>query len=70
MHNKIFFFGLCLACLLVSACVSKEKYEEIEATLSDTQAKLEQKNKHVQELELKLKDSEESRNTCQQDIAG
>ena len=55
MRNKIFFFGLCLACLLMSACVSKEKYEEIEATLSDTQAKLEQKSKQVLELETKLK---------------
>jgi len=40
MRNKTFFFSLCLACLLVSACVSKEKYEELEATLADTQAKL------------------------------
>ena len=70
MRKQRFFFSLCLACLLMSACVSKEKYEEIEATLSDTQAKLEQKNKQVQELESKLKDSEESRNTCRQDIAG
>jgi chemotaxis protein MotB len=70
MRDKIFFFGLTLACLLMSACVSKEQYEEIEAALSDTQAKLEQKDKHVQELEKKLKDSEDSRNTCQQDIAG
>ena len=70
MRNKILLFGICLAFLLVSACVSKEKYEEIEAALSETQAKLEQKNKQVQELEIKLKDSQDSRNTCQQDIAG
>jgi len=30
MRNQRFFFSLCLACLLVSACVSKEKYEELE----------------------------------------
>ena len=35
MRNKTFFFSLCLACLLVSACVSKEKYEELMATLQN-----------------------------------
>ena len=48
MRNKTFFFSLCLACLLVSACVSKEKYEELEARLADTQTKLEQKGKKHQ----------------------
>jgi chemotaxis protein MotB len=70
MCDKRFFFGLCLACLLMSACVSEDKYEQLNAAFSDAQAELEQKNKHVQELEIKLKDSEDSRNTCQQDIAG
>ena len=70
MRNKIFILGLCLACFLMSACVSKEKYEEIEAALTDAQAKLEQKNKHAQELEIKLKDAEDGRNVCQQEIAG
>ena len=70
MRDKRFFFGLCLACLLVSACVPEDKYEQLNAAFSDAQAELEQKNKHVQELELKLKESEDSRNTCQQDIAG
>ena len=62
MRNQIFFFSLCLACLLVSACVSKEKYEELEARLADTQAKLEQKGKKVEELEQKLGESEKNWN--------
>jgi chemotaxis protein MotB len=68
MRNKKFFYGLCLVCFLVSACVSKEKYSELEATLADTQAKLEQNSNQVEELELKLKQSEANWNQCQQDI--
>jgi len=67
MRNKTFFFSLCLVCLLVSACVSKEKYEELEATLADTQTKLEQKGKNVEELAQKLGELEKSWNKCQQD---
>ena len=70
MRNKIFFFSLCLACLLVSACVSKEKYEELEARLADTQAKLEQKGKKVEELAQKLGELEQNWNKCQQDTSG
>ena len=54
MRNQKIFFSLCLACLLVSACVSKEKYEELEATLADIQAKLEEKGKNVEELAQEL----------------
>ena len=36
MRNQRFFFSLCLASLLISACVSKEKYEELEATLAES----------------------------------
>ena len=67
MRNQRFFFSLCLACLLVSACVSKEKYEELEATLADTQAKLEQKGKNVEELAQKLGALEKNQNKCRQD---
>ena len=67
MRNQIFFFSLCLACLLVSACVSKEKYEELEATLVDTQTKLEQKGKNVAELAQTLGELEKNWNNCQQD---
>jgi len=70
MRNKIFFFSLCLACLLVSACVSKEKYEELEARLAETQAKLEQKGKKVEELAQKLGELEQNWNKCQQDTSG
>jgi hypothetical protein len=38
MYLPRFFFSLCLAFFLISACVSKEKYEELEATLAATQA--------------------------------
>lgn len=69
MGNKRFFLGLCLAGVLILACESKEKYSELETTLSDTQAKLEQKSQQVQELELKLRESEENRNKGQQDTA-
>ena len=61
------FLGVGLVCLLVSACVSKENYEQLEVTLSDTQAKLEKKNKKIQELESQLGESEANRNKCQQD---
>ena len=54
MRKQRFYFSLCLACLLISACVSKEKYEELEATLAGTQAKLEQKGQAVEELTQKL----------------
>jgi chromosome segregation ATPase len=67
MRNQRFFFSLCLASLLISACVSKEKYEELEATLADTQVKLEQKGKNVEELAQKLGELEKNWNTCQQD---
>jgi chemotaxis protein MotB len=67
MRNQRFFFSLCLACLLVSACVSKEKYEELEATLADTQAKLDQKGKKVDELAQKLGELEQNWNKCRQD---
>ncbi len=50
MRNQIFIFSVCLSCLLVSACVSKEKCEELEARFADTQTKLEQKGKKVEEL--------------------
>lgn len=67
MRNQRIFFSLCLACLLISACVSKEKYEELEATLAETRAKLEQKGKNVEELAQKLGESEKNWNMCRQD---
>ncbi len=69
MRKQIFFFSLCLTCLLVSACVSKEKYEELEARLTDTQAKLEQKDKKVEELAQKLGELEQNWTKCQQDTS-
>jgi chemotaxis protein MotB len=66
MRNQRFFSSACLACLLISACVSKEKYEDLETTLSDTQAKLEQKDKYVEELTQKLEVLEKDRTKCRQ----
>jgi chemotaxis protein MotB len=69
MSKNGFYLGLCLAFLLISACESKEKYSELEAALSETRAKLEQKSRQVQELELKLRKSEESWNKGQEEAA-
>ena len=52
MGKNSFYIGLCLAFLLISACESKENFSKLEAALSDTNAKLEQKNRQVQVLEL------------------
>ena len=67
MRKQRFYFSLCLACLLISACVSKEKYEELEAALAGTQAKLEQKGKAVEELTQKLGELEKNRKKGRQD---
>ena len=69
MRNLIFFLNLCLVSLLVSACVSKENYEDLEARLADTQAKLHQKGKNVDELAQKLRELEQNWNKCQQDTS-
>jgi hypothetical protein len=53
MHLKVL-LGLCLLCFLVSSCVSKEKYEELEATLADTQTELVQKDQDVKKLSKKI----------------
>ena len=67
VRNQRFFLYLCLACFLISACVSKEKYEELEAALADTRVKLEQINKNLEELAQKRAELEENWNTCRQD---
>ena len=67
MFNYRFFLHVCLVCLLISACVSKEKYEELEATLADTRVKLEQKSKNLEELTQKQAELEENLNRCRQE---
>ncbi len=62
-----FFLCLCLACFLVAACVSRDKYEELEAALADTRAKLAQKSKNLEELEQKRDELEEKLNQFAQD---
>jgi len=56
-----------VVCFLVTACVSKEKYEELEATLADTRTKLEQKSRNLEELERKHAELEERLNKFTQD---
>jgi chemotaxis protein MotB len=58
------------------ACVSKDSYEALEATLADSQAQLEQKNSQIKELKSKLKhfeeelrQSEENRTQLQQNLS-
>ena len=59
MNKKLVFCCVCLICALLSACVSKEKYSELEADLSETRAKLEKMTQQINALELKLKQSSE-----------
>jgi chemotaxis protein MotB len=67
MRNQIYFLSLCLACLFISACVSKEKYDDLVATLADTQAKLEQKSTNVEKLKQKLGELENNWKKCRHD---
>ncbi len=73
-HHKLF-YGICLICSLLAACVSKDSYEELEATLSDTRAQLEQKNNQLdilkttlKQFEDNLRQSEENRKKLQQEF--
>jgi chemotaxis protein MotB len=65
--NRSIFFYISLACLLVTACVSKEKYEELETKLADTRIKLEQKSKDFDALTRKRAEFEENLSTCKQE---
>jgi chemotaxis protein MotB len=50
MFNKVTFIALCLPFILLSACVSKSKYVELEADLNQTQEQLQGENKKVADL--------------------
>jgi chemotaxis protein MotB len=50
MFNKVSFMVLCLPFILLSACVQKSKYVELEADLNQTQQKLQVENKTVADL--------------------
>jgi chemotaxis protein MotB len=74
-HNKCV-YGIFLICLLLVACVSKDSYEELEATLAETRAELEQKSSQIKELksnlkhfEEELRQSEENRKQLQQNLS-
>jgi chemotaxis protein MotB len=69
MRRTKLFYGLCLICLFLAACVSKDKYEDLEARFAETLAQLEQKNNEIQSLESKLKGSEEKNETLQQEYS-
>ena len=50
MFNKVSFIALCLPFILLSACVSKSKYVELESDLNQTQQQLQMENKTVADL--------------------
>ena len=50
MFNKVSFVALCLPFILLSACVSKSKYVELETDLNQTQEQLQGENKKVADL--------------------
>ncbi len=50
MFKKVSFIALCLPFILVSACVQKSKYVELEAAHNQTQQQLEMENKTVADL--------------------
>jgi chemotaxis protein MotB len=52
-------YGIFLIGFVLVACVSKDSYEALEATLADSQAQLEQKSSQIKELKSKLKRFEE-----------
>jgi chemotaxis protein MotB len=58
---------------MLTACVSKEEYEKLEAALFETQAQtraqLEQKNNEIRELDSKLKRFQEKREVLQKEYA-
>jgi chemotaxis protein MotB len=50
MFNKVSFIALCLPFILLSACVQKSKYVELESDLNQTQQQLQMENKTVADL--------------------
>lgn len=62
MHERRLLFVLCLLLLLLSACVSRTKYLQLEANLADTQQKL-------KTTETRLSYTEESREKCIDSLA-
>ena len=50
MFKKVSFIALCLPFILLSACVQKSKYVELEAAHNQTQQELQVENKKVADL--------------------
>jgi len=55
MDKKTLFSLLCMLCLLLSACVPKEKYVELENQHSSTQAQLAAEQKQLADLQIRYK---------------
>ena len=53
MDRKTLFSLLCMLCLFLSACVSKEKYVELENQHSSTQAQLAAEQKQLADLQIR-----------------
>ena len=62
MHGKRLFFVLCSTLLMLSACVSKSKYLQLEQDLTNSQKRLEN-------TETRLRYAEESRENCIDSLA-
>ena len=54
MTNKVLYIALCLTFFLVFSCVSKNKYVELENSMNETEAQLEQDKKNLQARNDKL----------------
>lgn len=69
MVEKQSFFILGLILALLSGCVSKRQYLELESNHLLTRGQLYQKTEKITDMELRLKNSEKSRDICSKDLA-
>jgi len=69
MRRNTLIVGLCLAGIFLSTCVSKDKYEDLEARFKEALAQVEQKNIAIKTLESKLNASEANETAFQQEYA-
>jgi chemotaxis protein MotB len=67
--QKRSFVVLCFIFALLSACVPKEQYLELEANHMNTMNQLEQLEKRMTDTDLRLQNSEESRLKCFEDLS-
>ena len=62
MFNRVALIALCLPFILLSACVSKNKYVKLENDLNQTQQQLESENKAVADLQKQVSNLKEENN--------